>query len=76
MRKHGLVSMIMRRLHAPYNVPCLYRYNTFQQWVEWHQRHHLVVEPELPATRLYPPIVNLLFGGRLQYMAVLRVERG
>ena len=75
MRKPGLVSAIMRRLHPPYNVPCLYRYNTLQQWGEWRRRHHLLVERELPSMRLYPPIVNLLFGGRLQYMAVLRVER-
>ncbi len=76
VRTRGLVSAIMRRIHAPYNVPRLYRYNTLQQWGEWHQRHHLIVDRELPAMRLYPPIVNLLFGGRLQYLAVLRAERG
>jgi hypothetical protein len=26
--------------------------------------------------RLYPPFVNLLFGGGLQYMAILRVREG
>ena len=46
----------------------------YQQWAGWHRRHHFVVDWELPAMRLYPPIVNLLFGGRLQYMAVLRVD--
>ena len=70
------IALIDWAANAPYNVPCLYRYNTLQQWDEWHQRHHFVVERELRTMKLYPPIVNLLFGGRLQYMAVLRVARG
>ncbi len=68
------IALIDWAANAPYDVPCLYRYNTLQQWGEWHQRHHLSIERELPTMKLYPPIVNLLFGGRLQYMAVLRVD--
>lgn len=70
------IALIDWAANAPYSVPCLYRYNTVEQWGEWHERHHFVVEWELPSMRLYPPIVNLLFGGRLQYMAGLRVECG
>lgn len=70
------IALIDWAANAPYRVRCLYRYNTLQQWAEWYQRHRLIVERELPAMRLYPPFVNLLFGGRLQYMAVLHVERG
>lgn len=58
--------------NAPYDVACLYRYNAAEQWAEWYERHDLVVEHELHALRLYPPIVNLLFGGRLQYFAYVR----
>ena len=58
--------------NAPYEVACLYRYNTAEQWAEWYERHDLVVEHELHGLRLYPPIVNLLFGGRLQYFAYTR----
>jgi SAM-dependent methyltransferase len=67
------VSFIDWAANDPYGVKCLYRFNSAQEWRKWHQQHGLVVEQELMSMRLYPPIVNLLFGGRLQYMAVLRV---
>jgi len=66
------ISLIDWAANAPYGVPCLYRYNTQAQWTESHRRHNLAFEHELTAMRLYPPIVNLLFGGRLQYFVVLR----
>lgn len=66
------ISFIDWAANAPYGVPCLYRYNTPAQWTESHRRHNLAVELEISAMRLYPPIVNLLFGGQLQYFAVLR----
>ena len=69
------IALIDWAANAPHNVPSLYRYNTLQQWGEWHQRHHLLVERELPTMKLYTPVVNFLFGGRLQYMAVLRLDR-
>ena len=57
--------------NRPYGVQCLYRYNTSEEWKRWHDRHALEVIQEQHSMRLYPPIVNLLFGGRLQYWAVL-----
>jgi hypothetical protein len=37
------------------------------------RRHGFVVEKEWPKVRLYPLVYHILFGGRQQYMAVLRV---
>lgn len=67
------VSLIDWAANAPHGVPCLYRYNTRRQWAESHHRHGLRVVHEAHSMRLYPPLVNMLFGRRLQYLAVLRV---
>jgi SAM-dependent methyltransferase len=65
------ISLIDWAANAPYGVPCLYRYNTPTQWRESHARHGFQVERELQTMHLYPPAFNLMFGRRLQYMAVL-----
>lgn len=67
------ISLIDWAANAPYGVPCLYRYNTPDEWRESHRRQGVAVEEELTAMRLYPRGWNLLFGGSLQYMAFLRV---
>ncbi len=59
--------------NLPYGVPCLYRYLTPLQWKQLWQRHTLVLEHEMTSMRLYPSGLNLIFGGRLHYFAVLRV---
>lgn len=69
------VALMDWAANEPHGVPCLYRYNTLQEWRAWHARHGLEVEQELVSMRLYPPGYNAIFGGRLQYMAVLRVDR-
>ena len=66
------LALIDWAANAPYNVACLYRYNAAEQWTEWYERHGLVVEQEIHSLPLYPPVVNLLFGGRLQYFAYVR----
>lgn len=68
------ISLIDWAANAPYGVKCLYRYNTPRQWRDLHQRHDLDIAEEHRSMRLYPPVVNLLFGDDLQYMAVLRVH--
>jgi SAM-dependent methyltransferase len=68
------VSLIDWAANAPFGVVCLYRYNTLDQWRDWFGRHRLSIVDELPSMHLYPPPYNLLFGRRLQYMAVLTVE--
>lgn len=67
------VALMDWAANAPHGVPCLYRYNTLREWRAWHARHDLRMEHEVVSLRLYPPGYNALFGGRLQYMAVLRV---
>jgi ubiquinone/menaquinone biosynthesis C-methylase UbiE len=61
--------------NAPYGVPCLYRYNTPDQWRDLRERHGLGVRQELNSMRLYPFGWNLVFGRRLQYLGVLEVHR-
>jgi SAM-dependent methyltransferase len=65
------IALIDWAANAPYGVPCLYRYNTLNEWRAIHARFGLEPIEELTRMNLYPPIVNLLFGRRLQYFAVL-----
>jgi SAM-dependent methyltransferase len=67
------ISLLDWAANEPYGVPCLYRYNTPGEWEEWKRRHALESESEMHSMRLYPFPYNLLFTGRLQYMAVFRV---
>jgi len=55
-----------------YGIPCLYRYNTAKEWTAWYKQHNLVVDHELHSMKIYPSIINHVFGGHLQYLAVLR----
>ena len=59
--------------NAPYGVRCLYRYNTPEQWRRTVEDHRFGVAEHLPSMRLYPPFFNLVFGGRLQYLAALTI---
>lgn len=70
------ISLIDWAANAPYGVPCLYRYNTINEWRAVHARFGLEPIEELTRMNLYPPIVNLLFGRRLQYFTVLRSAEG
>ena len=49
--------------------------NTRRQWADLHRHHGLEVELEVLSMNLYPPVVNLLLGRRLHYLAVLRIEK-
>ncbi|HYE60867.1 MAG TPA: class I SAM-dependent methyltransferase [Phycisphaerales bacterium] len=66
------VSFIDWAANAPYGVPCLYRYNTPGEWSQVPGRLGLEVAESLGSMKVYPPVVNLLFGGGLHYFAVLR----
>jgi SAM-dependent methyltransferase len=66
------ISLIDWLANAPHGVPCLYRYNTLDEWRQSHARHGLNLEREITSMKLYPPIFNFLFGKRLQYLAILR----
>ena len=65
------ISLIDWAANAPYGVKCLYRYNTPEGWTAVRERLGFKLVEERRGMNLYPPVVNTLFGGRLQYMAVL-----
>jgi SAM-dependent methyltransferase len=60
--------------NAPYGVPCLFRYNTPNGWTQTLNRHGLDPVERLDAMKLYPPVVNMVFGGKLQFMAIASVS--
>lgn len=60
--------------NAPYGVPCLFRYNTLQQWRAEPAKIGARVEHELTAMDLYPGLWNPVFGKKLQYMAFWRTD--
>lgn len=66
------ISFIDWAANAPYGVKCLYRYNTLPQWREWLARHDLSPVEERTSMNLYPPGLNMLFGRKLQYLAIAR----
>ncbi|RMH10915.1 MAG: class I SAM-dependent methyltransferase [Planctomycetota bacterium] len=70
------VSFMDWAANAPYGVPCLYRYPTPQEWSQILERHDLRVVERKDRMNLYPPVVNAIFGGRLQFMAVASVPGG
>ncbi len=66
------ISFIDWAANAPYGVPCLYRYNTPQQWENLPRELGLEVAEARGSMKVYPPGVNLLFGGGLHYFGVLK----
>ena len=69
------ISLLDWAANAPYGVPCLYRYNTLNQWADWYAKVGLGVKQELTSMKLYPPMYNWFFGNRLQYLAVVTPVR-
>jgi SAM-dependent methyltransferase len=56
----------------PYEVKCLYRYHTREEWRVMFEEHGLIPISEETSLDLYPPLFNFLFGRRLQYFVVLQ----
>jgi ubiquinone/menaquinone biosynthesis C-methylase UbiE len=52
-------------------IPCTYSYRRPEEWTHLRQNHGLVLIEEHCSMRLYPRGLNLIFGGALQYLAVL-----
>ncbi len=71
--QHKRVSLMDWAANAPYDVPCLYRYLSQAGWDDLHRRMRHQVVARLNGMDLYPPMVNLIFGGKLQYMAIVDV---
>ncbi|MFG0257050.1 MAG: class I SAM-dependent methyltransferase [Phycisphaerales bacterium JB043] len=65
------ISFMDWAANAGYDVPCLFRYNTRARWHETFASMGLTVLDELTSMSLYPPLVNLVFGRRLQYLALV-----
>ena len=68
------ISFIDWAANAPYGVPCLYRYNSVEEWRASHAKHDLSIAAERTTINLYPPVVNLMFGRGLQYFAALETR--
>jgi ubiquinone/menaquinone biosynthesis C-methylase UbiE len=68
------VSLIDWAANAPYGVQCLYRYNTPAQWSDTISRLKLKTVRRFDSLDLYPPVVNFLFGRRLQFMLIAAVS--
>jgi hypothetical protein len=43
-----------------------------KEWEKLFEQLDLKIETELDSMKIYPPLMNFLFGGRVQFMAVLR----
>jgi len=69
------VSLMDWAANAPYGVPCLYRYNTLEEWHAQPRRIGVSVESELTSMDLYPGLWNPVFGKTLQYMAFWRTDK-
>lgn len=58
--------------NAPYQIPCLYRYNNLKEWHAMFKRVGVCLKEERISLDIYPPIVNELLGKNLHYFAVLQ----
>jgi SAM-dependent methyltransferase len=58
--------------NVQYGIPCLYRYNTLKEWENLFGQFDLEIEMEIDSMKIYPSIIDFFFGGRIQFMAVLR----
>ena len=67
------VSFIDWAANVPYGVACLYRYNTPAEWHAIVRKHQLTPLALYSSIDLYPPMLNLLFGRKLQVLAICRV---
>jgi len=70
-----LISALDFAANGPYGVPCLFRYFTGQQWRELFSSSEVQLDTEVKSIDLYPPGWNQIFGGRLQYFAVLEKKQ-
>ena len=65
------ISLIDWAANAGYGVRCLYRYPDLGGWHELFRESGLSIHEERRSLNIYPPLVNALFGRKLQYFVVL-----
>ncbi len=70
------ICLIDWAANAPYGVKCLFRYHTQTEWRALLDRFQLDLVADYPRINLYPPVVNWLFGRRLQCLCVTLVKTG
>ena len=70
------ISFLDWAANAPYGVPCLYRYNTPQEWVGFRERLGLEPAEVRDGMNVYPLFFEQIFGGSLHYLAVLSKPAG
>jgi ubiquinone/menaquinone biosynthesis C-methylase UbiE len=58
--------------NKPYNIECLYRYFTVAEWREIFKQKKIKIISEEQSLKIYPPVYQILFPGRLQYFTVLK----
>jgi len=68
------ISLMDWASNVQYGIPCLYRYNTLEEWEKLFEQFDLEIEIEIDSMKIYPSIMNFFFGGRIQFMAVLRTN--
>lgn len=66
------ISFIDWAANAGYGVPCLYDYYTGPEWSALSEACGLEKECVIDSMDLYPNGLNILFGKRLQYLAILK----
>lgn len=62
--------------NKPYNIVCLYRYFTVDKWREIFKVKKMEIIKEDLSLKIYPPIYQLLFPGKLQYFCVIKKTNG
>ena len=65
------ICLIDWAANAGYDVCCLYRYPDLKGWHDLFQKSVLGIQKESKSLNLYPPLLNGLFGRKLQYFVVL-----
>ena len=70
------ISFIDWAANAPYGVPCLFRYKTPEGWRTTREGLGLGADTEKLGMKVYPPVFEQLFGGKLHYFGVWRVPAG
>lgn len=68
------LSLLDWAANSSFGVSCLYRYKTPAEWTNLRHQYRLHLVEESAAMQLYPPVVNLFFGRRLHYLAVLQIS--
>ena len=67
------IALIDWSANAGYNVKCLYRYLTPEEWTQCMARHGFAIRSRRDTIDLYPPGFNLLFGKSLQILIVAEI---